>query len=300
MNESILDDEARIEGTRKLVALVSQFDEEVGGAPAFGEILEVLGVSLPTSGDLFGLIPVPFRLKAKVKGNRRYVYDRKSRIAQLNDAAFVDASHLWTLVAAAIRAAGRRDVTASELAAAIFQILNGSGVGFEDLSADDLISLMAEAPPKSVRVRVGDVVAIPVSSGGYCLAAVVAQNRFGTALGLFCGRFPFPRVGNLEDYDVHSRPVYVDSQLIANTKWPVIDHADHLLTRFPVDPEIYHAPDLMWPGTQASEFGMAESPSGKLRSIGKDEAEEVGLLGGHYRQVYVSGHLQQLLDDGTR
>ncbi|MDQ0941067.1 hypothetical protein [Streptomyces sp. V1I1] len=38
--------------------------------------------------------------------------------------------------------------------------------------------------------------------------------------------------------------------------------------------------------------------TGGLRLIGKQEAEEVGLLDGTYRQAWMSEYLQELLADG--
>jgi hypothetical protein len=45
-----------------------------------------------------------------------------------------------------------------------------------------------------------------------------------------------------------------------------------------------------------TQYGSAESPSGELRHLGQEEAEEVGLLSGIYQEVQVSGHLPKLLD----
>jgi hypothetical protein len=182
------------------------------------------------------------------------------------------------------------------LASAIFQALQGSGIAFADVSAADIVSLETEAPKKAVRVRRGDVVAIPRKSGGYTLAVVVARNRFGTALGPLRGSFPFPRVASESRYDASARPTYTDEVAIRNGTWSIVDHVEALLSLFPDEPGIYHAPDLQWPGIQIGEFGSAESPSGSLREISEQEAEEVGLLNGAYRQTCPSDYLQQLLD----
>jgi len=296
MTEPFVSDALLIEGSRRLARLVSMLGEEFGSLPALGEFLEVLSVAVPVGDGFASNLPVPFRLKAKVKGNRRYSYNRKSRVAELNDAAFTGASDFLSFLGRGMFSAGSQ-VTADVFAAGILRILNGSDVSFEDVSAAQVVALVAEVPKRIIRAQRGDVVSIRAKSGNYHLAVVVARNRFGTALGFLRGDFLFPRVGNAERCQARSRPVYTDDQLVANGTWTVIGHAEDLLALFPDDPEIYHAPDLLWPDDQIGEFGSAESSSG-LRRIAKEEAEEVGLLNGTYRQVYLSGHLQQLLDDG--
>lgn len=296
MTESFLSDGARTEGARRLARLVGVLAEEINGAPAFGEFLETLSVAVPARGESLSRLPVPLHLKAKTKGNRRYVCNRKSRVAELNDAVFVEASDFLSFLDGEARTTGSRDVTAGAIVSGILQILKQSVISFEDVSSTELVSLEPEMPKRTINAKRGDVVAIPSDGGSYHLAVVlVARNRFGTALGILRGKLRFPRIGGQDRYQARARPLYVDDHLIRNGAWPIVDHVDGLLSLFPDEPEIYHAPDQLWPGDQAGEFGSAESPSGGLRQIDKEEAEEVGLLSGAYRQVYVSGHLQQLL-----
>jgi hypothetical protein len=123
------------------------------------------------------------------------------------------------------------------------------------------------------------VLAIPALDGVYHLALVIARNRFGTALGPLRGGTAFPRLDGSERYQAGSRPIYTDEQLIADGAWPIVGHADDLLSLFPGEPELYHAPDLLWSGRQQiGEFAAAESPTGAMRQLDRREAERVGVL----------------------
>jgi len=89
------------------------------------------------------------RLKAKIKGNRRYVGDRKSRVAELNDAAFVEASDFLSFLA------GSRGWSVDAVVSGLLEALKESGISFEDVPAADVASLDAEKPKKIVTFRTG-------------------------------------------------------------------------------------------------------------------------------------------------
>lgn len=297
MSEPVLVDETRHEAGRRFARLVDLVREEFVAPPTLAEVLYILSVSVPVDNDALDHISVPLRLRVKIRGNRRYSGSCGSRIGELNDVAFVEASDWLLFLAREIATAKGHRVLLAELVDGIRESIVESQISFGDVSASELSTLVAEVQRKVVAVRCGDVVAISRRGGRYSIAVVVARNRFGTALGFLRGSFPYPRVGDPQHCQVESRPVYTDDQLIANGTWPVIDHNENLLLLFPKDPEIYHAPDLTLPGVQVGRFGSAESSSGDMRHISKDEAEQVGLLGGTYRQIYVSRQLQQSLDD---
>ena len=69
----------------------------------------------------------------------------------------------------------------------------------------------------------------------------------------------------------------------------------------PAEPEIYHKPG-QWSdlGIDTGEFGAAETGNGTIRLIGPDEAREVGLLDGTYRQVETAEVLQRRLDKESK
>jgi hypothetical protein len=287
-----------VEGGQELDRVVRTLGKEVGAVPALGELLEVLGFSIPTRDEFFDGVSVPLRLSAKVKGGRRYIYDRKSRIAELNDAVFVESSTFFSFLAERSRLVGKHGTTNAELASWIYQAMIDSGASFEDIESGRVISLEAEMARKVIKPKRGDVVAIPGKVDSYTIAVIVTRNRFGTALGLLRGKSRFPRLPSAgRRRQLRGRVVYTDDQLIAGGTWPIVDHVDQLLSLFPEDPEIYHAPGFSWPGVELGEFGSAESSSGDMRKVDQMEAGEMGLLDGSYRQVYVSEHLQDLLDD---
>jgi hypothetical protein len=204
-------DEARTEEAWRLSRLIGTLAEGINGTPTLGELLEVLSASVPGGGEYAGRLPMPLRLKAKIKGNRRYVGDRKSRVAELNDAAFVEASDFLSFLA------GSRDWSVDAVVSGLLQALKDSGISFEDIPAADVASLDAEKPKKIVKFRQGDVVAIPGDRGDHHLAVVlVVRNRFGTALGILGGVFRVPRIASRERYRAGGHPVYVEDRLIVN------------------------------------------------------------------------------------
>ncbi|MGW7361843.1 hypothetical protein ACWGI8_00075 [Streptomyces sp. NPDC054841] len=285
----------------QLTGIVADFAEEVGGPPTLGELLEILGWGAPAESEALAQpLPVPLTLKAKLKGNRRYQSGRPSRTGELNDAVFVAASDLLTELAEGAAARDGAPVTPAGLAAEITAVLRESAVELDDVEAGAVLSLTADVPKrKPQKPKRGDLLAIPAKEGGWHLALVIDRNRFGTALGLLRGTRAVPKVVE-ERPDVVSRPVFHtdDEQVVAGV-WKTVGREESLLGLFPGDPEIYHGTEFDWPG-DLGEFGAAESAeAGELRLIGKDEAREVGLTDGTYRQSWMSEHLQELLDDGA-
>src|SRR5262249_39975415 len=140
-----------------------------------------------------------------------------------------------------------------------------------------------------------DVLAIPVT-GGHRLAVTITRNRFGTALGLFEGVSPDGRPDAKILRTPRKYPIYTEESLAKNGQWKIVDHDENLLRLFPADPEIYHKPGA-WPGIDTGEFGAAETADGPLRMIDANEAREVGLQSGDYRQACPAAYLQKLLSD---
>jgi hypothetical protein len=281
-----------------LSGLVTDLAEQFGGQPSLAELLEVLGWSVPAEDDaLTGGFPVPLKLTAKVKGNRRYESERPSRTGELNDAAFVDASAFLSLLAEQAAARTGELVSPAVLAADIATVLKTSGTRLADLGADEVVSLRADVPKRKPKAQPGDVLAIPAAAGGYHLASVVDRNRFGTALGLLRGTVGFPRLGGATPAVLRRHCFHTDDEQVAAGVWKIVGHDEGLRELFPRPSEIYHGTDLEWPGVDLGEFGAAEPAQGELRLIAEDEAREVGLIDGSYRQSYLSEHLQQALDD---
>jgi hypothetical protein len=267
-----------------LAEVAAEMADELGGPPTLAELLEVLGWSVPTDGDL----TQPARFTATLAGGKSYRSDTPSRVGDLDDGVFAEAAeHLNTLA----------PVDAERLAAAVLEELRSGRVILADVEPDELRGLAVETPKKRVtKPKLGDVVAIPAAAGGYRPAVVLARNRFGTALGLFDGISRNGRVGRLRDAPRH--PVYTEESLIKNGTWPVVDHDDSLRELFPADPPIYHRPNA-WRGIDTGEFGAAETADGTVTPISQDEAREVGIADGTYRATKHAAFLQKQLDEHT-
>jgi hypothetical protein len=274
----------------KLAALSNEFAEQVGKRPSLGELLELLGWAS------HGIYPAPLAFKVKLKGGRRYSGLSRSLVGELNDSAFVDAASFLTSIA---EGTNGRPLAPSELASSLALALKDSGISLEDVAGEEVVELTVDTAKKPAKPRIGDVLAIPASGGGYRMASVVARNRFGTALGFLRGRFSVPRPASRERLMARQSPIYTDDRLVSTGAWRVVGHDENLLSLFPVEPEIYHAVDLQWPGIDLGEFGAAEKPNGEIRLIKIDEARAVGLLGGTYRQSYLGEFLEQFMEDSV-
>ncbi|WP_169809276.1 hypothetical protein [Actinomadura chibensis] len=275
----------------ELASISAEFGEQVGRRPSLGELLELLGWAS------HGVYPAPLAFNVNLKGGRRYSGLGGSLVGELNDSIFVDATSF--LAAMAEGADGRLSST-SKLASSLTSALKDPRISLEDVAGGDIAELTVDAVKNISKPRIGAILAIPASparGGGYYLASVVARNRFGTALGLLRGKFDIPRIVSGGNLTVRQFPIYTDDRLVANGAWKVVGHDDDLLSLFPAEPEIYHAPDLQWPGMELGEFGAAEKPSGEIRLIEIDEARAVGLLDGSYRQSYPGEFLEQALEN---
>jgi hypothetical protein len=266
-----------------LAEVAAEMADELGAPPTLAEFLEVLGWSVPTDGAL----TQPSRFRATLTGRKPYRSDTPSRVGDLDDSVFNDAAER-------LNALAEDD---EQLAAAVLEELRGGRIILADVEPADLRGLTVETPKKRVaKPKLGDVVAIPAARGGYHPAVVLGRNRFGTALGLFAGTTPNGRVGRLRD--APRRHVYTEESLIKNGTWQLIDHDDSLRELFPPDPPIYHRPNA-WPDVDTGEFGAAETADGTMTPIDADEAREIGLTNGTYRQTMHAAFLQKQLDEGA-
>ncbi|MET8759532.1 hypothetical protein [Lentzea sp. NPDC004782] len=280
-----------------LAGVATDFADEVGGPPTLGEFLEIVGWSVPVAGEtLEDTFPEPLRLTATLRGNKRYVSESASRVAELNDHVFEDAREHLRLMAVRLREESGAPVTPKQFASALLEVLRTGQIALADVSGEDVAKLTAEVPKKrAAKPTPGDLLAIPARSGGYRLAVVLAENRFGTALGLFDQVSPTGRLDSAVRASARRHAVYTDDGLVRNGTWRVVGHDDGLRAVFPADPPIYHRPGA-WPGIDTGEHGAAETADGTMRLIDADEAREVDLQGA-YRQVYVAAYLQKVLDD---
>ncbi|MCF6526624.1 hypothetical protein [Streptomyces sp. JJ36] len=272
----------------KLAALSDEFEEQVGSRPSLGELLQILGWAS------HGIYSAPLTFDVKLKGGKRYSGVGATRVGELNDSIFVDAA---SLLADAAEVSSGRPLSPLGLASFLTTSLKESGILLSDVTREDVEEVTVRAPKKVSKPEIGDVLAIPVSGAAYRMASVVARNRFGTALGFIRGKFQVPRPVIGEQAAACRFPIYTDDRLVAAGAWQVVDHDENLLSLFPAEPEIYHTPDLQWPGMNLGKFGAAERASGEIRLVEIGEAREVGLLDGTYRQSYLGESLEEFMDE---
>ena len=298
MNDVSLSASALGEASSGLAEVAAEFADELGGAPTLAEFLELLGWAVPTNSDATdGLFPEPLRFKAVLSGNKLYRSHAPSRVPELDDHLFDDAGEHHRELLERMRATGDAPVTPQQFASALLQVLRSGRIVLADVEPKDIRKLTADVPKKRVpKPRPGDVLAIPARNGGFHMAVVVTLNRFGTALGLFRGTCARARLDANLRRAPRKLPVYTDNGRVADGTWKIVGHDDSLLALFPSDPPIYHRPNA-WRGIDTGEFGAAETADCTLRLIGPDEAREVGLQDGTYRQVCHAAWLQKLLDD---
>ena len=280
-----------------LDAVTASFTEELGSAPTLGELLEILGWAIPANHSaLAEVIPAPVRFDALLSGGKRYRDRRASRTGELNDHAFDQAADC---MAAIIDVAGASSengqVTIQLLAERLASALRAAHLPVADTAAAQIESIAVNAQKRAPKPKVGDLIAIPASTGGFHVVLVIARDRFGTALGLLEGvhHGPKPTAG----YVARDRYIYTDDNAVASGTWRVIDHDETLTAAFPGEPEIFHRQDPRFPNLDLGEFGAAETAQGRLRKIGPDEQHAIGLHDGTYRQGYVSTQVAKLLDE---
>jgi hypothetical protein len=287
------------EASSDLAEVAAELAEALDGPLTLAEFLELLGWAVPSGSEAIdGVFPEPLRFKVALRGNKPYRSDRASRVHDLDDHPFEEAREHSRVLVERMCAASGAPVTPQQFASAILQVLRTGHILLADVEPEDIRKLTAEVPRKRiVKPRPGDVLAIPVRNGGYHMAVVIiARNRFGMALGLFCGISAEGRLDAGLRRSPRKYPLYTGTNLVEDGTWKITDHDDSLLALFPSDPPIYHRPNA-WPGVaDTGEFGAAETADGTLRLIGPDEAREVGLQDGSYRSVILPEYLEKLLD----
>jgi hypothetical protein len=183
MNDASLSAYALDEAASGLAEIAAEFAEEVGGPPTLAEFLEILGWAIPVNSDATdGTFTEPLKFKATLKGNKQYRNDQASRVPELNDHIFEDARQRNLELIERISTGNGTPVTPQQFAFAILQVLQTGLITLADVQGEDIRKLVADVPKKRIaKPRPGDILAIPARKGGYRLAVVLTQNRFGTA-----------------------------------------------------------------------------------------------------------------------
>lgn len=268
-------------------ALCDVFKEELNSEPTLGEFLEMLGAG---SREYY-YSDVSF--SANLSGSRRYRAQTESRVGDLNDAVFVDAVDLLHSVDPE---GADRGAPPAGLGPQILAALRDGHVDFADVPLDDVskISVAAKAPKK--RVKIGDLIAVPSSLGGYYTGVALERNRWGLAIGFFASRVPVPRIPTR---GTAGTVIHTDEESIRDGSWKIIASTPDLISHFPTPTTIYHDGVVKAPGIDYGEFGLAENSARELRKVDREEASRAGLLDGTYRQTRMSETIATHLDNVT-
>jgi hypothetical protein len=230
-----------------------------------------------------------------------------SAVSGLNDAAFVVAGDLVSEVADGFRKGDGRAPTLKELCGLLVEALHGRGEALLSGAApSDVAAVKAEVrKQKRIKAGVGDVVAIPTEGGGFHTAVILAINKYGVAYGIFEGASKLPRPVSSDFHPPpRKHPVYSTDEFVASGRWPVVGHDEGLRALFPAEPEMYYRKQVIPGAERAMEkigpYGTARTASGGKRDLTQEEAEELGLLDGTYRQTYQPEQLEKHLGAGPR
>lgn len=284
-----------------------EFADEIKRRPSIVELLEILTWALRSCGDDAFLDVHPaniIALKPEVKKGIRPISSRtqddaaESVVGDLNDNVFVIANDFISNLITMIRSDTGQTLTLDDLCELL---VRGLHLCDADLLADvnpmDIIGIKAKVyKTRKIVPRVGDVVAIPAKNGEYFLAVILAKNRFGIAYGFFEGTSKLKPISMASHPPVKRHSVYSGDELIANGRWKIISHNKELLSLFPSEPEIYHTGQNIVSGIEIGPYGSGETASGQLRPLMKEEAEELGLFSGQYRQIYTPAYLEIYLN----
>lgn len=146
------------------------------------------------------------------------------------------------------------------------------------------------------RWNAGDILAIPVGSE-YRFAVVLPKTSFGWAIGVLEGSHRVPRAGSIESPRADIWFYTENSEYLAG-RWLNIGRDKSLIDLFPkVLERFFYRPVIVPPEMADATFGFAESPDGDLRMLEEDEASQVGVLDGSYRQSHLSRDVPRLLTE---
>jgi hypothetical protein len=219
---------------KALDELVDVFEDDIGRRPWLREVGEILALTLHSPVEILPEPPEP---------------PGGSQVAELNDASFVAMSDLTRAASKAVAETGA-PASMRTVLAYLTVLFRHAELGDEPPATIASIAPVAKSGGKSPRD--GDIIAIPAGDDQVNLAVVVAQDRFGTALGVFDGRFPADTTGPGANPKIRNRPVYTGDEAIKSGRWKVVGHDEARVKLFS-RPEIYHRP-----GPDTGANGAAE------------------------------------------
>lgn len=275
-----------------LRALCAELAEALGRKPNIAELFDLLTAGLQSADPALLADVRPDAVAALTPALERGAKARPlgDAMKDVGDGPYSAAASFVARAARAHRDATGAPPTLDALRDLLRRALHASPDDLlGDVAPSRVTGVRAKAPKRSkVAAQVGDVVEIPAAGGGVHRTVVLARNQFGVAYGPLRGNEPA------------GRPVFSDDALVGSGRWKIVGHDESLVARFPGEPEIYHRPMNM-PGLPVTEpHGAAETASGALRLLSREEAEAVGLTSGAYRQAHNGAALEQYLDRGVR
>jgi hypothetical protein len=296
---------------RGLKEVADEFADELERRPSSAELFEVVAQALKSVGDerLSDVSPANVTaLKPQIKkgakrlDSQQEAGEPEASVSDLNDAAFVVAGDLVADLADGFKRETERAPTLNELCDLLVSAAQRCDAGLlADINPADIAGVKAEVNKKrKIKAEVGDIVAIPLDDGEYAIAVILAKNTFGVAYGFFEGASKIPRPFSVNSHPpVAPHPVYSTDALVANGRWKIVGHDAALLSLFPSEPEIYLRqqviPGMPDYGKNIGPYGSGQTASGRTRDLTKEEAEELGLLDGTYRQTFVAQYLEDHL-----
>ncbi|MGB0064586.1 MAG: hypothetical protein WBP85_09090 [Terracidiphilus sp.] len=288
--------ELACEGLRNLA---NEISDEFGRLPSPAELFEVLTWGLKSlSVEPFSDVKVSeiLSLNLELKNGASQAAAQSGgssdAVDDLDDAAFVAASDLFLDLTKAFKKRGQR-LSKAELCDLLLQAVRQCEGIVAGIHPADAAKVKLEIRKgKKITGKVGDLVAIPGDGDKFFIAVIVARNAFGTAFGLLRGVNKPRPISHAAPPETEPSPIYSGDDFIEDGRWKIIDHDEKLLALFPSDPEIYHYPDPKDPDSETGPYGAAETASGRLRKLGKEEAERVGLVSKEYQQIYMPDMLE--------
>jgi hypothetical protein len=282
-----------------LEEIADESGRELGRPPTSRELFEILTWGLrSTRGEVLADV-MPAQVAALEPVLRSGVHgvggDEPADVQGLNDASFVLATELFADMADAVR---KQHGGAPTLATACEILVQALARCDDDMLSDvapkDVVRIEAERHPdnRGSAPRIGDVVAIPLRDGSHALAVVLADDVFGVAYGLFRPPAPPRPLSRDAHPPVEPHPVYSSDEPVAGGRWRVVGHDKGLVELFP-RPEIFHRPDPDEP--DVGPHGAAETASGELRALSREEAEAIGVLEPDFRQTWEPDALEEHL-----
>lgn len=306
--ESIQDRQHSAFVVKEIHEITEAFAEDMERNPTAMELFAVLwwGLQSASHDMLADLHPgnvISLKMQIKKDGKKALHDIDLQSVSDLNDNTFVVAGDFLSSLSNIMKADLGAAPTWKQFSDTLISGLNQCDDHLlSDINPAHIAGIKARISKRSKTIsKPGDIVAIPAANGKYFIACVLVKNRIGTAYGLFKGTSKIKPVSISSHPEPEPYPVYSGNLFVENGRWRIIGHDPGLLSLFPSDPEIFHAPQKISSGVKIGPYGAAEAiSSGQLRQLSKTEAEAIGLLNGQYRQTYLEEYLEQRLNQKLR